>query len=124
MNNLQNCGNLLEYIQGDCDIQILRVYGYESKVADRCYYGSTEWEPEDESEEAVNKLFSLVKENILGKWWENKCVVEIYIGSWHLFLGYWDSYQTIGFGVIPNWYPPKGNRSDWGHYEPINISRK
>jgi len=25
MNYLQNYGNLLEYIQGDCDIQILRV---------------------------------------------------------------------------------------------------
>lgn len=124
MNKLQNCGNLLEYIQGDCDIQILRVYGYESKVADRCYYGSTEWEPEDELEEAVNKLFSLVKENILGKWWENKCVVEIYICSWHLFLGYWDSYQTIGFGVKPNHYLPKGNFNKWGAYEPINITRK
>ena len=124
MNKLQKCGNLLEYIQGDCDIQILRVYGYESKVSDQYYYGSAEWEPEDESEESVQALFSFVWKNVPFNWRDNKSVVEVNVGPWRLFLGYWDSYQTIGFGVKPNHYLPKGNFNKWGAYEPITISRK
>lgn len=124
MNKVKECGNLLEHIMGDCDIHIYRVYGYESMVADRCYHGSTEWEPENESEEAINKLFALVEENVPNKWKENKMVVEICIGTWKLFLGYWDSYYTMGFGVKPNSYPPKGNLNSWGFYESITINRK
>ena len=123
MNNLQNCGNLLEYIQGDCDIQILRVYGYESRPIEVVYQEQGDWAA-DKTEEAVQALFSLVWKNIPFNWKDNKSVVEVNVGPWRLFLGYWDSYQTIGFGVKPNHYLPKGNFNKWGRYEPINITRK
>lgn len=118
MNKLKHQGNLLEYIQGDCDIQILRVYGYESRPLELCYENK-----EERMKGKINDLFSLVWKNIPINWRDNKIVVECNIGIWRVFLGYWDSYRSIGFGVVPNRYLPKGNFNKWGAYEPINVSR-
>lgn len=119
MKNLQQCGNLLKYISGDCDIQILRVYGYESITADTIYD-----KKEDRLSDSLNSFFSTVWQNIPRDWRDNKIVVEVQIGPWRLFLGYYDFSRSIGYGVLPNMYLPKANTDKWGKVKPINISRK
>lgn len=120
MEKLQQCGNLLSYIKGDCDIQILRVYGYESRPCDDIY----KCLDESRLPRNLENLFSTVWKNIPMNWRDNKIVVEVQIGPWRLFLGYWDWSRTIGFGVIPNMYMPHVNLTKLGRVEPINIKRK
>jgi hypothetical protein len=120
VNKLQDCGNLLEYIQGDCDIHILRVYPYGSAVGEPVYAAEAE-----KANNELNNLFQLVWENTPHNWRDNKIVIEVMIGScWRAFLEYHDYACWLGFAVKPSMYLPKANTNRHGIIEPITISRR
>ena len=122
--DLKRNGNLLEkLLDENTKIYLLRVYGYESRVGDIYYQGDKEQMKEDSEEE--KKLFNLLqmirKEIDKQGWNDNKIVCEIMVGTWRIFIGYWDWNLTIGCSVIPNLYPPKFKKGQWDLMERISV---
>ena len=54
-------------------------------------------------------------------WNDNKIVCEIMVGTWRIFIGYWDWDLTIGGSVVPNLYPPKFKKGQWDLMERISV---
>ena len=121
---LKQNGNLLEKLLNPQEkIYLLRVYGYESHVGNVYYRGNEDYMKSDtEEEKKLLKVFQQIRKKIdEEKWNDNKIVAEIIVGSWRVFVGYWDWTLSIGGSVVPNLHSPKFKSTEFGYIEKISV---
>lgn len=121
---LKDCGNLYEKLMNpEYPINVLRVYGYESRAVDLLFESTSGRTIREEEQFCV--LLKDIKKSLPQGWSDNKIVVEISLGNnswdWHVFIGYWDDKISIGFGVCPNRWQPKAIYDNFGCIKPIKI---
>ena len=115
IDNLKRFGNLFESLVSDkVKMSLLRVYGYESMVGNVYYYECKEYMETEDEQNLLSVLKFIRKEVDKLGWNDNKIVCEICVGSWRVFIGFWDDYVRIGGSVIPNLYPPKYKEGEFG----------
>ena len=120
--DLKQNGNLLEkLLDVNTNIYLLRVYGYESYVGNVYYQNREEYMDTEEEKKLLEILQTIRKSVDKQNWNDNKIVVEIMVGSWRVFIGYWDWNLTIGGSVVPNLYPPKYKKGQWDLMERIQV---
>lgn len=122
LKKLKQFGNLLEKLLNPQEkIYLLRVYGYESYVGN-VYYQERKDYMNTKEEKQLLEVFQIIRKEVNKQHWDdNKIVVEVVIGSWRVFIGYWDENLTLGGSVVPNFYLPKFKEGRWGAIEKISI---
>lgn len=119
-------GNLLESLLGISEenntIEIIRVYPYGSKVGSKVFVSERRYLNTPEDKEILQVLDEIRKKVGENNWNGNKIVVELSIGSHHIFIGFWDDYISVGCSVIPAIrYQPYCKISESGRIEPVVV---
>lgn len=122
LDTLKKQGNLFDNIvSNDVKIYLLRVWGYESMVAEE-YYVERKDRMNIEEERQLLEVLNIIRNKVVELGWnDNKIVCETTIG-WHkVFIGYWDDFIHIGNALIPNSYLPKYKLSLFQTIKPIRV---
>ena len=123
---LKENGNLLEqFLDSSKAVELLRVFPYESRCGDTIlslYRKQIEDDATPEDLEVLGVIDALRTKAREKGWSDNKIVIESFIGSWHIFVGYWDDIISIGLAVKPNFsYNPKYEVDEWGTIKRIKV---
>lgn len=107
LENLKKDFNVFNmFMDESVSIKLLKIYGYESRVGGVLYRNEKRFmEMNPEEKQLLGVLRDLIEKRVIEIGLiDNKIVAEIYVGPFHLFVGYWDWYFTIGTEVIPGNY--------------------
>lgn len=122
LDTLKKQGNLFHSIlSDDIEIYLLRVWGYESRVAET-YYTERKERMDSEEEQKLLKVLQLIRTKVVElNWNDNKIVCELVIEFHKVFVGYWDDYMFIGGAIVPNKYLPKYKKDIFESIKPIRV---
>lgn len=94
---------------------LLRVYPYESHVRDAIYRIN---DKREDKSTLCQRLLDIRKYADKHNINDNKIVIQLEANGYMIFIGYWDSYITVGTAVQPCAYPakefPKNNSALFG----------